>query len=78
MSKSTGGVDISIAMMASKYKKQDYDKLRAACRMKRSLFEDDCFLADNTSLFKSKAIGGIVWKRPHVGSLVWSCRSSLG
>ena len=62
-------LDESSVIMASmnKFKKQNYRKLKASCENEKRLFVDDLFLPNESSIYKSRRLHGIQWKRPHVG-----------
>jgi hypothetical protein len=53
-------------MSLVKFKNQNYEKIRSNCLSKVELYTDPEFTANHTSLFKSKRLNGIEWKRPHV------------
>jgi hypothetical protein len=53
-------------MSIVKFKNQNYEKIRSNCLRKVELYTDPEFPANHTSLFKSKRLNGIEWKRPHV------------
>jgi hypothetical protein len=48
-----------------RFNKQDYDKLKASCLNNNQLFVDDLFLPNDGSLFKSRKMTNVQWKRPH-------------
>ena len=53
-------------MSLVRFKNQNYEKIRSNCLSKTELFTDSEFPANYTSLFRSKRLNGIEWKRPHV------------
>ena len=53
-----------IIMSYKPYLNQDYEKLKADCLKANKLYEDDKFLANDSSLFRTTKSPGIVWKRP--------------
>ena len=53
-------------MFSEKFKVQNYDKIKRQCLENSDLFKDNTFPANDSILFKTKLMNGIVWKRPHV------------
>jgi hypothetical protein len=66
ISQMPGELRASLLNSSIKFKKQDYDKLKARCKEEKQLFVDNLFLPNDSSLFKTRKIDGILWKRPHV------------
>ena len=55
----------NIFAQLKKLKGQNYDKLKSSCMKENRLFVDDLFLPNDRSIFKSRKIDGIEWKRPN-------------
>lgn len=57
---------VHITSTIAEFQKQSYSKLKSTCLDEKRLFVDDLFPPNDSSVFKTRRIPGLEWKRPKV------------